>query len=65
MGLDMYLDKYKKAGNFTTNEICKIDKYYRWKSDKDNGSFEEWAGFPLKEVPEEGIKLYKNLYVPT
>lgn len=62
MGLDMYLNKAKKFGNATVEDICTIDSYLSWKNDESSNmySFEEWCGKKESEVNNDLLMLYEK-----
>ncbi len=53
MGLDMYIDKVKKVGNLTLEEIKDIAEYIDWKKNWDQCSFKEWCGKDENKVKTE------------
>lgn len=53
MGLDMYIDKVKKVGNLTLEEIKDIGSYIDWKKNGSQYSFKEWCGGDENKIKTE------------
>lgn len=67
MGLDMYLNRMPRYKNVTANQVSTIEAYLEWKdrktSDNYDGSFKDWCGLSLKDLPpDSAINFYKQHY---
>ena len=65
MGLDMYLDKAKRIGNATPNEIDMVSSYLDYllrPSKYKDSTMKEWCGIDEKDVNMEVVDSYRNEY---
>ena len=65
MGLDMYLDRVKKIGNVTIDDIRNTEEYFDWllrPSKYANCSMKRWCGIPRNEVNMEIADNYRKEY---
>ena len=65
MGLDMYLNRMPRYKNVTAEQVSTIEAYLEWlyrkASDNYDGSFKEWCGLNLKDLPpDSAINFYKQ-----
>lgn len=69
MGLDMYLYKMPRYRGTTAEEVGKIESYFNWLENKEEGgkaadySLEEWCGVSEDNLPSQKvIDFYKKHY---
>ena len=70
MGLDMYIEKFPRFGNFTPNELCLADDYVCWKKSLEQNpntacsTFELFIGKPVS-LPESTLQALQLLVKTT
>lgn len=67
MGLDMYLNRMPRYKNVTAEQVSTIEAYLEWldrkTSNNYDGSFQDWCGLSLKNLPpDSAINFYKQFY---
>ena len=66
MGLDMYLEKAKRIGNVTAEQLGKINGYLSYLEEIENGSnytLKEWYGINVEDLDMNLVENYKDEYI--
>ena len=66
MGLDMYLEKAKRIGNVTPQQLRNVDGYLSWTDESKSGkqfSLKEWCGIDEKDVDMSLVDNYRDDYI--
>ena len=66
MGLDMYLEKAKRIGNVTPEQLRNIDGYFSWTDESKSGSqysMKEWCGIDEEDVDMSLVEPYRDEYI--
>lgn len=66
MGLDMYLQKAKRVGNVTPNQLVAISEYFGYLERGDeysNCSMKKWCGISMDKVDMSLVEDYREEYV--